>query len=126
MKPYEPKRKPQRQQVMTSQWSLFCPATGPRHEGWGCASCLATNPLLHMYDQEVVKRWSILIRLIHRLQRQFSHKMLQDFHITAEYIDSEVLNRISKVIRSSHSKKKRLVGYDTYPSEESVKILGGG
>ena len=55
MKPYEPKRRPQRQQVMTSQWSLFCPATGPRHEGWGCASCLATNPLLRSRGgQEVV------------------------------------------------------------------------
>lgn len=34
---------------MASQWTLFCPATGRRHEGWGCASCLAMNP-----DQEVI------------------------------------------------------------------------
>jgi hypothetical protein len=37
---------------MASQWSLFCPATGRRHEGWACGSCLATNPALR--DQEVI------------------------------------------------------------------------
>jgi hypothetical protein len=29
---------------MAAKWSLFCPATGQRHDAWACGSCFAQRP----------------------------------------------------------------------------------